>query len=71
MSYRIFLLLTGFGLSVAGGISTLAYLNLLTTGLEFLDYLIFITTNIECLLLPIGIGFIWVSIYIPNLRHKD
>ncbi|GAA0325167.1 hypothetical protein GCM10008967_14730 [Bacillus carboniphilus] len=71
MSYRIFLLLTGFGLSVAGGISTLAYLNLLTTGLEFLDYLIFIATNIECLLLPIGIAFIWFSIYIPNLRQKD
>ncbi|MET3698359.1 hypothetical protein SAMN05877753_108214 [Bacillus oleivorans] len=71
MSYRIFILFTGFGLSVIGGVSTIAYLNLLTTGFEFTDYLYYISTNIECLLLPFGILLIWFSIYFPGIGRED
>ena len=65
------MLLTGFGLSVIGGISTIAYLNLLTTGFEFIDYLYYIGTHMECLLLPLGILLIWVSLYFPGLGRED
>lgn len=65
MIFRLFLFLTGFGIAVAGGVSTIAYLNLLTTGHGLIEYLIFISKRIECYLLPIGIFLIWASIYLP------
>ncbi|UII57012.1 hypothetical protein LS684_06115 [Cytobacillus spongiae] len=66
MIIRIFLLFTGFGIAVSGGVSTVAYLNLLTTGHGFLEYLEFISSRIECYLLPAGIFIIWTSIYFPS-----
>jgi hypothetical protein len=66
MIFRFFMLLIGFGFAVSGGVSTIAYLNILTTGFLFTDYLLFISTKIECYLLPIGILIIWLSIYGGN-----
>lgn len=66
MIMRIFLLLTGFGLAVLGGISTIAYLNLLTTGYTALDYLHFIKGRVECYLFLIGMLIICLSIYYPG-----
>jgi hypothetical protein len=63
MILRFFLLLLGFGLAVSGGVSIIAYLNILTTGVLFIEYLMFISTKVECYLLPIGITVIWLSIY--------
>lgn len=70
MLFRVFILLTGFGFSVAGGVSTIAYLNLLTTGHGFMEYFQFISTRVECYLLLIGLFLIWLSIYFPNFK-KD
>jgi hypothetical protein len=66
MLIRAFFLLTGFGLAVSGGISTIAYLNLLTTGNGVFDYLSFIGNRIECYLLPLGILIILACIYYPT-----
>jgi hypothetical protein len=71
MLFRAFLLLTGFGLAVIGGISAVAYLNLLTTGYEMVDYLRFILKRFECYLLPIGIIVIWGSIYLPLIKSNS
>ncbi|OZM58743.1 hypothetical protein CIB95_01380 [Lottiidibacillus patelloidae] len=60
---RFFLLLLGFGLACIGGISIIAYLNLITTGLTFTEYLIFISYKIECYFFPVGVILIWFSIY--------
>lgn len=68
MVFRIFMLLTGFGLAVSGGVSTIAYLNLLTTGHGFVEYMDFISSRIECYLLPAGILFVWLSIYFPGAK---
>lgn len=65
MMFRIFLYIIGFGIAVAGGISTVAYLNYLTIGHTYMDYLLFISTRVECYLLPVGIILIWLSIYYP------
>ncbi|WP_010283365.1 hypothetical protein [Bacillus timonensis] len=62
---RAFLFLVGFGLAVCGGISTIAYLNLTTTGLSFMEYLQFISKRFECYLLLVGMAMIWISIYLP------
>ncbi|MCS0672576.1 hypothetical protein NX023_15135 [Cytobacillus firmus] len=65
MLFRAFWLLTGFGISVSGGVSVIGYLNLLTTGHTFKEYLDFIISRPECYLLPIGIIIITLSIYFP------
>ncbi|MBM6618287.1 hypothetical protein [Bacillus suaedaesalsae] len=66
MVFRLFLFLLGFGVAVIGGISTIAYLNLLTTGHGFIDYLYFISRRVECYLFPLGVSIIGLSIYIPS-----
>lgn len=69
MIFRAFTLFTGFGIAVSGGVSTIAYLNLLTTGHGFTEYLAFISTRIECYLLPIGLIIMWLSLYTPGNRY--
>jgi hypothetical protein len=68
MVFRLFLFLIGFGISVAGGVSTIAYLNVLTHGHGLYDYFLFISRRVECYLLPLGVSFIWLSIYIPPTK---
>ncbi|WP_246938611.1 hypothetical protein [Bacillus pinisoli] len=69
MVFRLLFFLIGFGISVAGGVSTIAYLNLLTHGHGLYEYLLFISMRIECYLLPLGVSFIWLSLYLPNTRE--
>jgi hypothetical protein len=70
MMLRLFLFLFGFGLAVAGGVTAIAYLNVMAMGLSFLDYLLFISKKMECYLLIIGIILITVSIYLPLDKKK-
>ncbi len=66
MIFRLFVFLFGFGLAISGGISIIAYLNLLTTGSSFSEYLMFISHRLECYLFVIGIVLISLSIYYPT-----
>lgn len=66
MLFRLSVLVIGFGIAVSGGISTIAYLNMVTAGHGFGEYFSFISKRVECYLLPIGIGIIWLSIYWPH-----
>ncbi|HAQ08493.1 MAG TPA: hypothetical protein DCR24_13600 [Bacillus bacterium] len=65
------MLTIGFGLAVSGGISTIAYLNMITTGHGVLEYLSFISKRVECYLFPVGIVTIWLSIYWPGKRDMN
>lgn len=65
MIFRFFLLLIGFGLTVMGGISIIAYLNLITAGYTIIYYFQFIIQRIEFHLFIIGFIFIFLSLYIP------
>jgi hypothetical protein len=65
MIFRLFLFVIGFGIAVSGGVSMIAYLNLLATGHGFIEYLLFISKRIECYLMPMGVVIIWLSIYYP------
>ncbi len=69
MIARIFFFLIGFGLTVVGGVYMISYLNLLTIGYNFLEYVNFIIRRIECLIALVGILFISLSIFIPG-GHK-
>ncbi len=63
MIARIFFFLLGFGLTVIGFIYMISYLNLLTMGYTFLDYLIFISKRYECIVAIIGFLMITCSIF--------
>lgn len=65
---RIFLVLIGFTLAVIGGVSILAYLNLLTTGYQFTMYLAFLIERIEFYLFLVGVALIIGSLTYPYSR---
>lgn len=60
---RIMLFLVGFGFSIIGFMYITCYLNYLTIGYSFLEYLSFIIKRPECLLAIIGIILISIAIF--------
>ena len=62
MQIRIFLFLVGFGISIIGFAYIISYLNLLTIGYNFLDYVKFIIRRPECLISVVGLIIIYFSI---------
>ncbi|UTR11128.1 hypothetical protein MM300_02010 [Evansella sp. LMS18] len=66
---RVFFLLVGFGLAVLGGVSLVAYLNLLTVGFSLREYGLFLLTRPELYIFLSGLVLIWSIIYFP-LRKK-
>jgi hypothetical protein len=66
MLFRIFFYLLGYALAVSGGVSTVAYLNLLSMGYGMLGYANYIVQRPECYLLPTGIIILTASIYYPK-----
>lgn len=62
MLAKLFFFLIGFGLTILGFIYIISYLNLLTLGYNFLDYVNFIIRRIECLNAVFGIIIMLLSI---------
>ena len=62
MLTRVFFFLLGFGLTILGFVYIISYLNLLTLGYNFLDYVNFIIRRIECVNAIIGIIIMWITI---------
>ncbi|MGR3763538.1 hypothetical protein [Rossellomorea sp. NS-SX7] len=71
MVFRMFILFIGFGLAVSGGVSLIIYLNLLTTGMTILEYLLFVSTRVECYLFLVGILIITLTIYLPRRKNNN
>lgn len=63
MNLKTFIFLIGFGLSVIGNIYIISYLNYLTIGYNFKEYVNFIIRRPECLLAILGLIMITLSIY--------
>lgn len=64
MFIRIILFLFGFGLTTIGSVYIICYLNLLTIGYNFIDFVNFIIRRIECLNVIFGIIIMYLSINI-------
>lgn len=63
----IFLFLIGFGFAVSGGVTIIAYMNLLPAGFGWIEYLLFLKTRPECYLFPIGIVMISIAtLFLPQ-----
>mgnify|MGYP004456860913 CR=1 FL=1 len=71
MITRIAFFLTGFGLSVIGFVFIISYMNLITLGYNFEEYVQFIISRPECLIAPIGLLTIFLSIYIPGGKNDE
>ena len=67
---RIFVFLIGFGLTVIGFVYMISYLNLLSLGYNFLEYVQFIFRRLECMYSVIGILIIVLDLYIPGGQHE-
>lgn len=63
---RIFFFLVGFGLTVVGWIYIICYLNLLTIGYNFYEYVNFIIRRIECIYALIGIVIMFLTLYMKR-----
>lgn len=70
MLARIFVFLLGYALTVIGFIYIISYLNLMSLGYNFLDYVNFIVRRLECLYSVIGIILILISIYLPGGNYE-
>ncbi len=70
MFARIFVFLIGFGLTVIGFVYIISYLNLLSLGYNFLEYVQFIVRRLECMYSVIGILIIVLDLYIPGGKHE-
>ncbi|MEG2321936.1 MAG: hypothetical protein RSB71_00400 [Bacilli bacterium] len=59
---RFFFFLIGFGLTLIGWVYIISYLNLTTIGYNFLEYVNFISGQLECWMAIIGLVIIFISI---------
>ena len=70
MLMRIIFFLIGFGLSIIGLVYIISYLNLISLGYNFLEYVHFIIGRVECLYAIIGILIIFLSIFLPGGKYE-
>ena len=70
LSFFVFFLI-GFGLLVIGGVYIISYLNLLSFGYNFVEYVKYISARPECLITPIGFIIICVSIYLLGGNNNE
>ncbi len=70
MLTRIFFFLIGFGLTIIGSIYIISYLNLLTIGYNFLEYVNFIIRQFECLCTLFGVAVMALAINVTGRKQK-
>ncbi len=68
MLMRIFFFLIGFGLTIIGFVYIISYLNLLTIGYNFLEYVNFISRRFECLCALFGIIMMSLAINVAGRK---
>lgn len=68
--FRGLALITGFSLTVSGGLSSVAYLNLIPAGHSLTEYFLFLFTRVEFYLLPIGLLMIYGTIYFKSSKRQ-
>nr|WP_188696898.1 hypothetical protein [Pullulanibacillus camelliae] len=68
MLVRVFFLFLGFGFAVVGGVTIIAFLNVMTTGEGFYGYIQFMLERVETYLFFAGLVMMWLSIYFPSFK---
>lgn len=67
---RIFFFLVGFGLTIIGSIYIICYLNLLTIGYNFGEYVNFISRRFECYYAVIGLIIMMLSLLLGGKKNE-
>ncbi len=70
MSFRFFLFLFGFGITVVGFSYIIIYLNLLSLGYNFSEYVKFISRRIECLNVIFGLIIMSIIIFTKGGKNE-
>lgn len=70
MPIRILIFLFGFGLTVIGLSYIIIYLNLLSIGYNFFEYVKFIIRRVECLNFFVGIILMMFSIFFKGGNNE-
>lgn len=68
---RIFFFLFGFGMMVVGFTYVILYLNLLSIGYNFLEYVNFIFSRVECYFVLIGLIILVLSLIIKGEKKYE
>lgn len=68
---KLFFFFLGFSMTVFGLVYTIIYLNLLTFGYNFYEYLKFIISRYECLMVVFGTIILIVTIYMKGDIFDD
>ncbi|MEG0021511.1 MAG: hypothetical protein RR745_01460 [Bacilli bacterium] len=71
MLFRIFTFLTGFGLTVVGCVYLLCFLNLMTIGYNFVEFVNFISIQLEIYFIPLGIILMSVAIHLIGGKENE
>jgi len=71
MLARIFAFLLGFGLTVLGFTYIITYLNLMTIGYNFLEYVNFIIRQFECWCAGVGILIMSLVLILPGGKYSE
>ncbi|PYZ93943.1 hypothetical protein CR194_10140 [Salipaludibacillus keqinensis] len=58
-------------MAVTGGISLVAYLNLLTVGFSIQEFSLFLLQRIETYMFLIGLFLIWLIVYLSKTEKKS
>lgn len=70
MSFRFFIFLLGFGLTVIGFSYMIIYLNLLSLGYNFYEYVKFISRRLECLNAIVGIILMLIILFTKGGKNE-
>lgn len=70
MSFRFFIFLIGFGFTIIGFSYMIIYLNLLSLGYNFSEYVKFISRRIECLNAIIGIILMLIILFTKGGKNE-
>lgn len=71
MVVKIFFFLLGFGLTIVGFMYIIIYLNLMSIGYNFLEYVKFISSRLECLNAIIGIIIMTLTIILSGGKKNE
>ena len=71
MVVKVFFFLLGFGLTIIGFMYIIIYLNLMSIGYNFLEYVKFISSRLECLNAVIGIIIMTLTIILSGGKKNE
>lgn len=68
---RFCFFLAGFGFSIIGFVYIISYLNLISLGYNFQEYVYFIFRRPECLVAFLGLFMVFIAVFIMGRENNE